>query len=223
MKNYYEIAKQEHGTKEIVGSKHNSKIVEYHQATNLKAKDDETAWCSSFVNWCLKEAGLAYTKSAAAISFEKYGIKVTKNNVQQGDIVVFKRGAGKNASWQRHVGFFAGQRRNINGQDQILILGGNQSNKVSYQWYSTKRITALRRPEGQEITSTITNLKPLWQSKTLAGGTIGLTAIIVNGIADFLTSQAIVEIIQSNSPLAAIVGITLTIFSRVNDRIKGRN
>ena len=30
--------------------KHNARILAYHQTTTLKATDDETPWCSSFVN-----------------------------------------------------------------------------------------------------------------------------------------------------------------------------
>lgn len=53
MKLSYLVAKTQLGQKEISGSKDNPKIVEYHDATTLKATDDETPWCASFVNWCL--------------------------------------------------------------------------------------------------------------------------------------------------------------------------
>ena len=49
----YRIAQIQLGQKEIEGSKDNPKIVGYHKATTLVATDDETPWCSSFVNWCL--------------------------------------------------------------------------------------------------------------------------------------------------------------------------
>lgn len=54
----YLVAQTQIGVKEIVGSKHNAKVVEYHQACTLQASDDETAWCSSFVNWCYIIAGI---------------------------------------------------------------------------------------------------------------------------------------------------------------------
>lgn len=41
----------------------NPKIVEYHRTTLLAAKNDETPWCSSFVNWVLMKAGLERTKA----------------------------------------------------------------------------------------------------------------------------------------------------------------
>jgi len=36
---------------------HNSRILEYHQTTTLKATTDETPWCSSFVNWVMIQSG----------------------------------------------------------------------------------------------------------------------------------------------------------------------
>ncbi len=233
---WYEIAQKEHGETEIKGNKHNDRIIQYHQATSLKALDDETAWCASFINWCLKEGNITYTNSAAAISFEKYGIKVARNQLQVGDIVVFKRGSGKNASWQRHVGFFAGQRRNINGQDQILILGGNQSNKVSYQWYSVKRITAIRRPsDWQEEAVSPTNIKPLKQSKTLAGiGIAGGAAMASELIEKVDTISTKIDNLSANSfwqsgnltnilLMVVIAGLTLSLYARISDRRKGLN
>lgn len=53
----YLIATTQVGVNEISGNKHNPKIVEYHQACTLQASDDETAWCSAFVNWCYIIAG----------------------------------------------------------------------------------------------------------------------------------------------------------------------
>jgi lysozyme family protein len=48
---------------------HNTRILEYHQCTALKATTDETAWCSSFVNWVLSKAGRRGTNSALANSW----------------------------------------------------------------------------------------------------------------------------------------------------------
>lgn len=54
----YKVAQTQRGTKEISGDKDNPKIVEYHQSCTLQANDDETAWCSAFVNWCYIIAGM---------------------------------------------------------------------------------------------------------------------------------------------------------------------
>lgn len=122
---WFEIALNEIGTKEIQGKDHNERIIEYHSTTTLKAQEDEISWCSSFVNWCLKQCGVDHTKSAAARSWEKWGEKIDEPKI--GDIVVFRR---VDSSWAGHVGFFVAQDK-----ERILVLGGNQSNDVCFQWY----------------------------------------------------------------------------------------
>eukprot|EP01156_Anaeramoeba_ignava_P011257 Anaeramoba_ignava/a482504_22.p5 GENE.a482504_22~~a482504_22.p5 ORF type:complete len:143 (+),score=5.17 a482504_22:255-683(+) len=74
---WFKIALEEMwaGVTEIRGRKHNPRIIEYHKSTTLRASNDETAWCSSFVNWCIEQAGLKGTDSAAARSWLKWGKK----------------------------------------------------------------------------------------------------------------------------------------------------
>jgi len=60
------IARGEIGQKEIKGGKHNPRILEYHATTTRKATTDEVSWCSSFVNWCMTQAGYEGTNSAWA-------------------------------------------------------------------------------------------------------------------------------------------------------------
>ncbi|MCK5311618.1 MAG: LysM peptidoglycan-binding domain-containing protein [Desulfobacteraceae bacterium] len=133
---WYAVAKQEMetGIQEISGSTHNPRIIEYHQATSLKATDDETAWCSSFVNWCMQQVGLEGTNSAAARSWLNWGAEL--NQPKEGCIVVFRRGS---SSWQGHVGFFTGIVGN-----HILTLGGNQGNEVNISSYSEKNQLGFR-------------------------------------------------------------------------------
>jgi uncharacterized protein (TIGR02594 family) len=118
------VANAEVGQKEIVGGQDNPRIVEYHQATTLKADDDETAWCSSFVCWCLAKAGYASTKSAWAQSFANYGTKL--DGPKKGCIVVFKW-----SSSSGHVGFCEDF-----DADTVMVLGGNQSNAVNHKEFS---------------------------------------------------------------------------------------
>lgn len=124
----FKNAINEVGIKEHPGENHNPRIVEYHQACDLRAKSDEISWCSAFVNWCFQQAGLEGTKSAAAISWSKWGNNVREPRI--GDIVVFRR---VDSSWRGHVGFYVGQ-----DGERILVLGGNQGNEVSFQWYPKK-------------------------------------------------------------------------------------
>ena len=73
----YYVALTQKNITEISGDKDNQKIVEYHQATTLKAQDDETPWCSSFVNWCYIVAGLvgAREKMLMLLKAAKYSDK----------------------------------------------------------------------------------------------------------------------------------------------------
>jgi len=135
---WYEIAKNELGTQEIAGpDSHNPRIIAYHSATSLSAGEDEVPWCSSFVNWCMREAGVSRTNSAAARSWLKWGKKLSRP--KEGCVVVFSR---PGSSWSGHVGFF----KRKEGSD-ILVLGGNQSNRVNYSSYSTSRLLGYRWPK----------------------------------------------------------------------------
>lgn len=134
---YYKIALKENGTTEIAGKEHNSRVLEYHQATGLKASDDETPWCAAFVNWCLLKAGINGTNSASARSFQKWGIP--SFNPVEGDIVIFWRES--KTSSKGHVAFFVKR-----DGDFIYCFGGNQSNKVCVAKYPVDRVLTYRKP-----------------------------------------------------------------------------
>lgn len=134
---WYDIARYELGVEEINGSKHHPRILLYHQATSLKAKDDETSWCASFVNWCMNESNHKGTFSASARSFLNWGNVIEKPRL--GCVVVFWRVSIK--SWKGHVGFYAGEEG-----DSILCLGGNQNDRVSVKKYPKSRVLGYRWP-----------------------------------------------------------------------------
>ncbi|HMG50980.1 MAG TPA: glycoside hydrolase domain-containing protein, partial [Inquilinus sp.] len=52
---------------EIPGAQNNPRIVMYHATTSGGAAPDETAWCSSFVNYCVEQTGLRGTDSKWAM------------------------------------------------------------------------------------------------------------------------------------------------------------
>jgi uncharacterized protein (TIGR02594 family) len=120
---WLKIAENEIGVAEILGEKDNPRIIEYHSVTTLKATDDETAWCSSFVSWCLERSGVTSTKSAAARSYMAWGKRLDKP--YYGCIVVLKRGLSQTSG---HVGFFIAET-----ERHLIVLGGNQSNSVTVQ------------------------------------------------------------------------------------------
>lgn len=133
------VARAELGVREIAGAADNPRIVEYHQATTLRASDDETPWCAAFVNWCLAQCGVARTRSAMARSFIDFGQHV---HPRLGAIIVLKRGAPPSG----HVGFYVG------GDDKNLrLLGGNQGNRVSIAEFPWSQMLDSRWPAGVAV------------------------------------------------------------------------
>lgn len=94
------------------------------------------AWCADFVNASLQKAGQKGTGSGMARSFLKWGQAVT--DPQEGDLAVFSRGSDPKLG---HVGFYAG----TNPDGSIKVLGGNQSDSVSYADYAADRLLGFRR------------------------------------------------------------------------------
>lgn len=67
------IAIGEMWTKRFPAGECNLRIVEYNGYTNLLGYDDKISWCSSFINWCLFQAGLVGTGSARSALVEELG------------------------------------------------------------------------------------------------------------------------------------------------------
>lgn len=133
----FEIALGEYGVYEIVGAVNSPRVMKYSQEIGLTwVKDDETAWCALFVNWCLMKAGKPNTKAVNARSFLKYGVS-TKTPVL-GDIVVLWRENKIGALG--HVGFFIHDTENY-----IYILGGNQSDSVNITRFRKTQLLDYRK------------------------------------------------------------------------------
>lgn len=122
--------------KEIKGPQNNPRIIEYHKTTLLGAKTDEVPWCSSFVNWTMREAGFKGTDSAAAASWAKWGVK---SEPVVGAVVMVLRG-GKSIG---HVGFYLGEGKT---PDRIKVLGGNQGDAVSIAEFPRSYVFDYRMP-----------------------------------------------------------------------------
>ncbi len=138
---WFDMAKRELGTSEQSGSiRNNPRILEYHASTTLPgnlARIDETAWCSSFVNWCISRVGLKGTNSARARSWEGWGRKLS--DPVPGCITVFSRpSAGQQSG---HVAFYVSETAT-----HIKVLGGNQSNQVKESNYPKSRLLSYRWP-----------------------------------------------------------------------------
>lgn len=118
------------GIAEVPGTADNPRIRLYHSTTQGGADHDETAWCSSFANYCVEQAGFVGTKSKWARSWHDsdWGHAVANADAKDGDVVVFSRvGGGQNGG---HVGFYISQ-----DATGVSVLGGNQSNRICIQRY----------------------------------------------------------------------------------------
>jgi uncharacterized protein (TIGR02594 family) len=128
-------------------------------------QDDETAWCSAFVNYCCRLLGVERSGDSAAVfmgvegvevtlksqalrarSWLMVGTEVTPTDARPGfDVVILKRGSGDQPGAavieaSGHVGFY-----HSHTEDKVFILGGNQGNTVSVQGYPRDRILGVRR------------------------------------------------------------------------------
>ena len=137
-------ARAEIGVREVPGSEHNPRIVEYHAATSYKASTDEVPWCASFVSFVLESVGLTSTKSATARSYERgWGQPLANNAVAAGAVVVFWRGQYKKDG-KGHVGFYVGGDP---AKGRIAVLGGNQDDGVRISTYATDRLVGFYWPK----------------------------------------------------------------------------
>lgn len=136
------LATSEIGVTEWKGTKHNPEIIEmFAEVGHSWVKDDETAWCAAFVGSILAKCGFQHTGALNARSYLDWGREISSRDVMPGDVVIFWR-VSKD-SWQGHVGFFVRWEG-----DRIIVLGGNQDNKVGEDDYSTGQLLGFRRYNG---------------------------------------------------------------------------
>ena len=133
------VAAAEYGVAEISGRKHNPSVLKYFsEIGHSEIKSDEVSWCSAYMSWCAKRAGMIYSKRLTARSWLNVGSKI--DNPSPGDIVVFWR--DKRNSWQGHVAIFLCKNEK---EGLIYCLGGNQNDKVGIQPYPVHRLLGYRR------------------------------------------------------------------------------
>lgn len=128
----------EYGVTEIKGPRHNARILCYMSEAGFDFIDDETAWCSIFVNWVCFKAGAKMSGKANARSWLNVGETVFEPRA--GDIVVFWR--DKQDSWKGHVGFFVAYSEDGKG---VYTLGGNQNNQVNITLYPNSKLLGFTR------------------------------------------------------------------------------
>jgi len=106
---------------------------------NLKAwwRDDETPWCGVFVAECMKESDIPLPAAwFRAKGWLDWGVPIFAPMV--GCVVVFARTGGG------HVGLVVGR----DPASRLLVLGGNQGNRVGVAAFDMSRVLGYRWPAG---------------------------------------------------------------------------
>lgn len=126
------------GLQEIKGDKHNDFIIKMFDDIGHKwVHDDETAWCSCFINWIALKIGAKRSGKLDARSWLEIG--QSTNFPVHGDVVIFWRESKD--GWKGHVGLFSGYTKS----GDIYCLGGNQNNEVNISVYPVGRLLGFRR------------------------------------------------------------------------------
>ena len=93
-------------------------------------------WCAAFVSHVLEQQGKPIAKRPLwSRSYLHWGVEV--DEPKKGDLVIFSR---QGSSWQGHVGFYVRET-----EAHILVLGGNQDDKIGYKLYPKKDLLGIRR------------------------------------------------------------------------------
>lgn len=114
---------------EIPGPKHHPEILRWLKKLQAWWSEDETPWCGTFVAHCMQEADLPIPKFwMRAKAWAEWGTRLS--TPVPGCVVVFERKGGG------HVGFVVGRT----SSNLLMVLGGNQGNRVSIAPFESSRV-----------------------------------------------------------------------------------
>lgn len=170
---------REFGQGERPGTRENPRIVAFfREVGHRKVVRDEVPWCAAFCGACLERAGIASTRSLMARSYLAWGEALAEPRL--GAIAVFARGSDPALG---HVGFWLGET-----EDAVVLLGGNQSNKVSVTRYAKSRLLGLRWPAAtpQQQTGVGTTPAP---ARTDEAKPLATTAVFDRALAHVLEME----------------------------------
>jgi uncharacterized protein (TIGR02594 family) len=126
------------GQREVAGAADNPRIAAMFRDAGQDAKHhDEVPWCAAFVGACLERADLQGSGSLMARSYLRWGGSLDDGRF--GAVAVLSRGRDPAAG---HVGFLVGET-----DENVFLLGGNQSNAVTVAAFPKSRLLGLRWPQ----------------------------------------------------------------------------
>ena len=143
----YSMAERFIGIKEQAGREvHNSQIMAMLKLDTSYPREDETPWCSAFMNYICWLLDLPRSKSLRARSWLRVGRPVELERARPGfDVVILSRGLNAPGpsviKAPGHVGLYSGQTYN----HSVELLGGNQNDSVSIKSYPASRVLGVRR------------------------------------------------------------------------------
>lgn len=157
------IARQSLGLAEIPGKDTAPAISRW--LIELKAwwRDDETPWCGTFVAHCFREAGIElpqhWYRARAWLDWGSplYSTEPSLDHAAIGCVAVFERKGGG------HVGFVVGLDRRGN----LMVLGGNQGNRVSIAAFPPERVLGYRWPYGVDAHNYLAPL-PIYEPRPVS-------------------------------------------------------
>ena len=135
------IAKTYEGVEEIPGPRSSPVIMTWAHRLKSWYTDDSVPWCGLFMAAVMDESGLPYPKEyLRARAWLEFGFSTPVPLL--GSVVVLERGPTMG-----HVGILDG----VDAQGRLLLVGGNQGNRVSIAAFPKTRVLSYRWPHDEPM------------------------------------------------------------------------
>lgn len=142
----FAVAQRFIGIKETSGATSTPLVLAMLRLDTSWVQDDQTPWCSAFLNFVCFILGAARSRSLAARSWLLVGTSIPLTDARVGnDVVILSRGTGTQPGAEvlaapGHVGLYAGH-----DATHVVVLGGNQGDAVTLARFPKARILGIRR------------------------------------------------------------------------------
>lgn len=169
--------------------------VDYYDPKTVDCR--KVPWCAAFVNFCLTNANVPGTRSAAARSFaERPRLFERLDDAQLGCVVVLPSSRGPEAG---HVGFYVGEGR----AGRIRVLGGNQNDSVDVEEFPASRVVGYFWPRGFAKSRTARGSAATFIGASAGGGAVAYGELAPDPVVD-MAEKAKDALDTARVPLEAI-------------------